>query len=103
MILTTIIRKTISKENNIKDFCGVYKTIDQGTLEKKRKLKTNITNSRLVANPVFFSGTLTNIAPSKKENICYKKNPFINKSFIKVKSFKIKKLRLTKVSSFTKI
>ena len=70
LLTATIIPKTISKKNTKTNFCVGHKNIIK---------------------------ILTNIAPSKKDNIYYNKNPFINKSFRKTIRCKIKKLSLTKI------
>ena len=70
LLTATIIPKTISKKNTKTNFCVGHKNIIK---------------------------ILTNIAPSKKDNIYYNKNPFINKSFRKTIRCKIKNLSLTKI------
>ena len=80
-LTTTILRKTISKENVKKIFYRDYKAFDHNTfetrLQSKLKSETIIDYSQFQST---FLETLNNIAPVKMKILRYNNNPFMNKA-----------------------
>ena len=83
-LTTTILRKTISKENAKKIFYRDYNAFDHNTFEKR--LQSKLASETIINYSQFqsiFLETLNNIAPIKMKILRYNNNPFMNKALRK--------------------
>ena len=83
-LITTILRKTISKGNSKKMFCRDYKRFDQKKFEAEIKLKLNSqTNLSYSTFQEVFLEILSKIAPVKVKVLRCNNNAFMTKSLFK--------------------
>ena len=84
-LITTILRKTISKGNSKKMFYRDYKRFDQKKFETELKLKLNSkTNLSYSTFQAVFLDILNKVAPVKVKVLRFNSNAFMTKSLKKL-------------------
>ena len=84
-LITTILRKNISKANSKKIFYRDYKRLGQKKFENELKLKLNSqTNKSYSTFQGVFLEVLNKTAPVKVKVLCFSNNDFVTKSLRKV-------------------